>query len=165
MARPRAQRSLIERVLRGAWRCLSLAIVGVAVLVTAALLSLDLPIVRRTVVGQVDAALRSSFAGIISIEQINHLDITGITGARVRIRDPEGVQVLLADGVSVGISPFALAKSVLFGKGDRRIDLDDVRLDYIDANLDLDTSGAPRLARAFEAKGATPSDPSSRATV
>ena len=100
----------------------------------------------------------------IVIENINHLGFAGLDGARVHITDPEGVQVMFVDGVRVHISTFAAAKSFLFGKGDLEIEIGQLSVDYVDVNLDVDTSGALRLGRVFTPKGA-PDNPAARGTA
>jgi translocation and assembly module TamB len=131
-------------------------------LVALALLSLELGPVRRFVVARINDALRPSFEGRVTIERVEHLGLGGIRGARVRVDDAAGTQVLLVDGASVRVSPLSTLRSVLLGKGDMVIDLPEVKLAYVDANLDGDGGGALRLAKAFEPKDKTPSPPPSR---
>jgi translocation and assembly module TamB len=157
------KRTGLRRVAHMAWVIARVLLTIIAVATVAIVLCIDLPAVRRLAVSKVNQVLESTFAGKIVIENINHLGFTGLRGARIQIVDPEGVQVILVDGVRVHISTFAAAKSFLLGKGDLEIEISEVSVDYVDVNLDVDTSGALRLGRAFTPKGA-PSTPSSRGT-
>ncbi|HKQ69187.1 MAG TPA: translocation/assembly module TamB domain-containing protein, partial [Polyangiaceae bacterium] len=162
---PVHRRSMVRRVVRVVATIAKALGVAAAAVVLAVVFCLDLPGVRRIVVGQVNGVLHTMFAGTVTIESLAHLGLGGVAGARVHVRDPEGVQVLFVDGARVSISPLKLARSALFGKGDLEITIDDVAVDLVDLNLDVDTSGALRMARAFEPKDAKPSDPSARGTV
>ncbi len=164
MSSPTRRRSVLGRIGHVAWVIVRILLALVAVTILAVVLCIDLPAVRRLAVSKVNQALVSSFAGKIVIENINHLGFTGLRGARVHITDPEGVQVIFVDGVRVHISTFAAAKSFLLGKGDLEIEIGEVSVDYVDVNLDLDTSGALRLGRAFTPKGA-PENPAARGTA
>jgi translocation and assembly module TamB len=133
-----------------------LSLVSTATMLLA-LVSLELPPVRRFIVRQVNDALRTSFAGRITIEKVDHIGLTAIRGARVRVDDPEGTRVLLVDGADVRISAISTLRSVLSKEGDRVIDLAEVRLAYVDADLDVDGAGGLRLAKAFQPRDEKPS--------
>jgi translocation and assembly module TamB len=150
------------RVARVVLRVFALASTAIFAL---ALFSLELPPVRRFVVGRVNEALRSTFAGRITIEKVDHIGLTAIRGARVRIDDPDGTRVLLVDGADVRISPVSTLRSVLFDKGDMVIDLADVKLAFVDADLDAASGGGLRLASAFRPKDEHPSAPAARKTA
>jgi hypothetical protein len=68
--------------------------------ITAVLLSLQLHVVRDLVARQINGVLESTFAGKVVVERIGELSLTGVEGARVRIRDPSGSQVLFVDDAS-----------------------------------------------------------------
>jgi translocation and assembly module TamB len=129
-----------------------------------ALVALELAPVRRFVVGKVNGALEPMFMGRITIEKVDHLGLTGVRGARVRIEDATGTRVLLVDGADVRVAPVSTLRSILSGKGDMVIDLADVKLGYVDANLDAD-AGELRLAKAFEPRDKKPSEPAARKTA
>ncbi|MET0592658.1 MAG: translocation/assembly module TamB domain-containing protein [Polyangiaceae bacterium] len=159
-----------ERKKRGVLRWI-LRIAGGVILVPVclivlALLSLQLAPVRNLVRGKVEGILQSTFAGKIAIERLDRLSLFGLGGARVRIEDPSGTQVLLVDDASVRIDTFAIARSFLKKSGDLVIDITGVDLTYVDANLDTDAEGTFKLLRAFEPKEVETKGPSSsRATV
>ena len=143
-------------------RALGLLTFGGSILL---MLSLELAPVRRWVVRRVDDVLASTFAGKVVIESVDQLGIGGVRGARIRVSDPGGIQVLWVDGASVRVSLVSTLRSILVGKGDMVIDLAEVNLGYVDANLDADAAGQLRLASAFEPRDKTPSQPSSRKTA
>src|SRR5205823_1360240 len=118
--------------------------------------ALELAPVRRLVANQVNGILRSTFAGSVVIERIDDIGIGGIRGARVRIQDPSGSQVLWVDQATVRVSLLSTLRSVLSKEGDMLIDLSAIELGYVDANIDSDASGNPRLASAFEPREAKP---------
>ncbi len=131
------------------------AVVGIAItfvsaLVAGVLLHLDLPSARRFAIAEINGALATPLRGRVRIDRINGLGLSGIDGARVVVLDPDGVQVILLDGVRAQISLLGLVRSVLFGKGDIEIFSPSITVAYADANLDVDATGTPRIARAFE---------------
>jgi translocation and assembly module TamB len=158
------------RARRGFWRWLLLVLewtlLAVGSLIVVALLSLQLRFVRNLISKQVEGVLQSTFAGRIAIERLDSLSLTGIGGARVRIDDPSGTQVLLVDDASVRIATFATLRSFLKKEGDLIIDITAVKLGYVDANIDTDADGNFKLLQAFEPKEKEPeSAPAARATV
>ena len=141
-------------------------LLAIAGLVVAALLSLQLRLVRNLISRQVESVLQSTFAGRVAIERLDAVSLTGLDGARVRIDDPGGTQVLLVDGAAVRIDTFATLRSLLKKQGDLVIDITAVKLGYVDANLDADDHGNLKLLQAFEPKEKKPEPtPSARATV
>lgn len=130
-------------------------VVGAA---AATLIHLDRPAVRRVVATQGTAILGGLFKGSIQIEQVRHLSLSGLEGVKVRISDPEGVQVLAVEGVNVRVRGLDAARSALFGKGPIVIDVPSVWIGNVDVNVDGDARGENlRLANAFESK--TPPEP------
>ena len=154
---------------RGFWRRLTLVLewtfLAIASLVVVALLSLQLRPVRNLISRQVEGILQSTFAGRVVIERLDSLSLTGLDGARVRVDDPSGTQVLLVDNATVRLDTFATLRSFLKKEGDLLVDITAVKLGYVDANLDADSQGNFKLLRAFEPKEKKPEAPSARATV
>jgi translocation and assembly module TamB len=158
------------RARRGFWRWVLLVVewfaLAIGGLIVAALLSLQLGIVRNFVRLKVNDVLATTFAGRVVIERLDRLSLTGIGGARVHVEDPGGKPVLLVDDASVSIATFATLRSFLQKHGDLIIDITAVKLAYVDANLDADDDGNFKLLQAFEPKEKkTDEPPSSRATV
>ncbi len=143
------------------------ALIFVCAAVAAVLVHLDLPATRRLVSAQVNGALAGELAGTLEIEHVSALGLRGLDGARVRVRDPEGVQVLLADGIEVQIRTIDALRSALSSEGPIVIDLSSVSVGNADVNLDADPSGQLRLERAFAprrpSEPASPNAPSGRA--
>lgn len=155
---------------RGFWRWILLVtewvVLVVGTLVVAALLSLQLRIVRHFVGHQVNRVLADTFAGRVVIEKVDRLSLMGLGGARVRVFDPGGTEVLLVDNADVSIATFDIVRSFLKKEGDLVIDIPEVTLTYVDANLDSDAQGNLKLLQAFSPKEVTTKEPSgSRATV
>ncbi|HVY46900.1 MAG TPA: hypothetical protein VHB21_13525, partial [Minicystis sp.] len=127
-----------------------------------ALLHVGLPAPRRFVVARVDAALDGSFKGRIVVRDLAHLSLAHLDGLAVEVFDPEGHRVLLAEGVDVRVATATLVASLL-GKGDLRVELPRVEIDYADVTLDANGEGKLGIARAFEP--AKPSTSPGRATA
>ena len=127
----------------------------------AVLVHLDVPATRRLVATQVTSILRGQLAGDVSVERIGALGLRGVSGVRVRVKDPTGMQVLFVDGVHVRVRGVAAARSALFEKGDIRITVDEVSVDHVDAAIDGDgtPAGNLRIAQAFQPKKPSPPSP------
>ena len=104
MSSPARGRFPLKRVAHIAWVAVRALLSMVVVAVLVVVLCIDLPAVRRLAIGKVNEVLATTFAGRIVIENVNHLGYTGLEGARIHIVDPDGVQVILIDGVRVRIS-------------------------------------------------------------
>ncbi|RYG67149.1 hypothetical protein EON77_16750, partial [bacterium] len=89
------------------------ALIFVCAAVAAVLVHLDLPATRRLVSARVNGVLASELAGTVEIEHLSALGLRGVEGGRVRVRDPEGVQVLLADGIEVRIRTIDALRTAL----------------------------------------------------
>ena len=152
------KRSRARRVLGVIGAVVGTTVVFVAATASAAVIHLDVPATRRLVATQVNHVLGDQFAGTIEIEHIAHLGLRGVKGVRVRIADPEGVQVIAADGVQARIDTPAFVRSLL-GKGDLRIPIDLVTADNADVALDGDAQGNLRLGNVFAPKHPKPEDP------
>ena len=131
----------------------------------AAVLHLNVPATRRLVATRVNAVLHDQLAGDVTIERIGGLGLRGVDGVRVRVKDPEGVQVLYVDGARVRLRAIEAARSFLFGKGDIAVSVDEASIDMVDASIQGDAAGNLRLANAFAARHPsppTPADPNAR---
>ena len=64
----------------------------------AVVIHLDAPVTRRLVATQVNVILKSTLKGEIHIDHVGHIGFDGLRGVKVRISDPEGIQVLAVDG-------------------------------------------------------------------
>lgn len=145
------------------------SVVGLGATFTAAaaagaLLHLNTAPARRAIATQVTAALASLFQGRLELESVGHVDLGGARGIRARVRDPEGRTVLFADGMAARIETLALVRSLLLGKGELRVDLTDVEVDFAEVVLDTDAEGNLHLARAFAPRDTTPATGPSRDT-
>jgi translocation and assembly module TamB len=142
------------------------SVVGVTVtfvvgLAGAAVLHLDAPAVRRIVVSQANGILASTLKGQVHIDSIGHLGLDGVDGVRVHIEDPDGVRVLAVDGVRVRVRGVEAVRSALFGKGPIVIEVPEVAIHDVEANLDTDGTNARnlRLANTFVFRNPTPTGP------
>jgi translocation and assembly module TamB len=118
--------------------------------VLGVLLHLNLPCARRLAVAQVDTLLRPTFKGTLELVGIDRLRLRGVDGLQVRIKDPDGVTVIVAQGTSARISAWAVVRSALFGKEEIDIALSKVTIDHVDLNLDIAPDGILRLVHAVE---------------
>lgn len=151
------RRSRARRVLGVIGSVVGITFTFAAATTAAVVIHLDRPATRRLVATQVNAILASTLAGKIEIQDIGSLGLRGIDGVRVRVSDPEGIQVLQVDGVRVRIGAIAAARSALFGKGPIVIDVPSASILNGDVNLDADAAGNLRIANAFVPKN--PDDP------
>src|ERR1700722_10285447 len=143
-------RSLLARVVRVAGAAVGLLLAFPCAVVLGALLHLNTAPARRLAVDQINAALGPSFKGTLLLEGVGSLATSGVAGLRVRVLDPEGSPVLLAEGVRVRLSPLGLLQSALFGKGPIGIDLSLLSIDSLDVSLDADEKGTLGIQRAVE---------------
>jgi translocation and assembly module TamB len=125
----------------------------------AAVVHLNVPATRRLVATRVTSILHDQLAGDVTIEQIGGLGLRGVDGVRVRVKDPEGVQVLYVDGVRVRLRAIEAARSFLFGKGDINVSVDAASIEHADVSIAGDPAGNLRLANAFAARNPTPPTP------
>ncbi|MCA9585682.1 MAG: translocation/assembly module TamB domain-containing protein [Myxococcales bacterium] len=150
------------RALRAVSRVVSVLAVVVAFALSAVfavVAHLDLPATRRVVAARVTQVLHSELAGDVTIERVDALGLGGLRGGRVRVRDPEGRQVLFVDGISVRLRTLSLLRSVLFGAGPYAIHVDALEIDHADVDVGTDDKRALRLARAFASKSPEPPAP------
>lgn len=143
------------------------SVVGVTVtfvagVAAATLIHLDNPTVRRLVVTQGNGILKSTLQGEVHVDRIEHIGLLdGVSGIKVRVKDPTGVQVLDVTGVKVEANALDIARSALFDNGPIVIAPSLVKIDNVDANLDTDGTPAQnlRIANAFQPRDQTPSNP------
>ena len=130
-------------------------LVGVAV-------HIDVPAVRRTVVGRVNEGLAAVLQGRLHVLGIGELGLAGLEGADAEVYDPDGVLVLRLEGLRTRIDTLDLLRSIYSGS-EIHIDLADVSAVRADVDLDADKDGVLRLARAFASGGpnAPPAPPGS----
>ena len=134
---------------RVALRTLASIVAVVAVVVAGVLLHLDTPVVRRVVVARVNQLVfQPLFRGSFVIVSLAHVDPFGVSGARVRISDPDGRPVILADGVDGRFGTAALLESVLVHPRDLVIVVPEVSISHADVRLDMDERGVA-IARSF----------------
>jgi len=100
-------------------------VLGGACFVVAALVSivvhLNVPAERRLVARVASRALSSVLSGTVAIEHIGQLTSRGIHGARARVRDPDGTEVLFVDGLRVDVCLLCTIRS-LFKDGEVVVD-------------------------------------------
>jgi len=131
----------------------------IAALGTSAVLHLDLPIVRRSIIEHVNGALASSLVGRVRIERVERVGVTRVEGLAARVDDRAGHELLRLEGASVHVSTLALVRAIL-GKGDLAVDLPELTVARADVNLDADDDGTLRIVRAFTAT--PPTSPAGR---
>jgi translocation and assembly module TamB len=146
------------RVARAAGLIVAWTVTGVFALVVAALLVIDLPWGRRLAVKELNAVLASDFKGRIVVESVGSLGLGGVGGANARVEAPDGTVVLVARGVGARIAPLAIVKSFL-GHGDLRIDVFDIDVESLEANVDADKNGDLKVQAAFAPAQPPPPNP------
>ncbi|HEV3193972.1 MAG TPA: hypothetical protein VGY54_25880, partial [Polyangiaceae bacterium] len=133
-------------------------------LVLGAIVYLNTPAARRLVAQFVNDALAPSFQGRIQIERLGGLGLGGVSGADVTIYDPYGRRVLVVRGARVRIATLSTALSAVFGKRvPLTVQLPEVSVDRLEANLDSDSIGRLYLVNAFApTRPSSPPDPNAR---
>lgn len=152
-------RSRARRVLGVIGGVVGATVTFVTATAAGAVLHLDVPATRRLVMTQVNGVLEKQLKGDVKIEALSGLGLRGIDGARIRVKDPDGVQVLYVDGVKVRVRALQAARSALFGKGDIHVSVPVVSVEHADVALDTDPMGAMRLSRAFLPKQPAAEEP------
>jgi hypothetical protein len=154
-------RSLASRalhVLRVLATGLGVLVAFVVSLAVGAVLSLDVPRVRRLAMTELNAILAPQFKGKITVDRLAHLSIFGVRGVDATITAEDGTTVILARGVAARIAPWTVIKGALFGTGDRQIPVASITVDAVDVNLDSGPDGSPKLVGAFDPKVPTPAN-------
>jgi translocation and assembly module TamB len=142
------------RWLRNGLATVALSLLFLAALVLGVALHLDLPRAKRALVARVNASLESSFQGRVQIEQARQVRSGRVVGARVRVLDPRGDEVLWVDGVDVQYDLLGLVRSALRRDGPIEIGIDELVIDHARVLLAPGPSGELTLAEAF-----APQDP------
>ena len=134
-------------------------VVGFVVcLVASVLVNLNLPAARRFACNLTTDLLAGMFEGKVALEKVDSIGLGGIRGARLRVTDDTGTQVILADGIDANASVLAIVRSAVLGSGDIEIDVRRIQIDSADILLDW-SGGQIRMGRAFQLK--PPSKPPS----
>lgn len=155
----------IARALRAIAATLGLILVFVSAAVFALLVHLNVGATRRLIAKQANSILASQFAGTIVIDQIGSLGLRGFDGVRLRIEDPDGLQVLSVEHARVRVGTWTVLRSAILGKGAIVVPVYSLSIDHVDARIDADDRGDLRIANAFLPKHPsppTPSDPNAR---
>src|ERR1700690_2073538 len=90
-------------------------------LVASILINLNLPATRRLTCTAVTYALKDLFIGQLVIEHIDEIGIDGVRGARVRVLDETGAQVIFADGVNANAWVLGIVRSAAAGSDELSI--------------------------------------------
>ncbi|HYJ07584.1 MAG TPA: hypothetical protein VEX18_01205, partial [Polyangiaceae bacterium] len=123
-----------------------------ALLALVLLLSLLLQtgLAREQIRQRVNAALAPLFQGKIQIERLDHVGLWGVAGVDARIFDPDGRQVIRAQGLQAHADLPRLGWQLLFGGASPRLTIDRVRIDYADVTLREHEELGVTLASTFE---------------
>ncbi len=137
----------MKRVLKVLGRALLTVLLFALSLVLGVLLHAGSPAARRAITQEANAILGTAFVGQLRIEGLEQLGAKGLRAERVMIVDGDGVLVLTALQVDVGLSIWGVLRSAL---GENTIAIDRVRVGSIDVALDEGKDGLPRIAHAFD---------------
>jgi translocation and assembly module TamB len=154
---------------RSARRTMALAAVAMGaalVLIGAAAAGVSLhsrlPIAQRLVLAQANRALSGRFRGTVTVVAVRRFGLGGVDGVDLAVRDPAGQRVATVEGLHARVAAGALAWTLLRGKGEVAIRVDDARVDAIDVALVRGSDGALAIARALEPRQGAPSSAPSR---
>ncbi|HEU4579154.1 MAG TPA: translocation/assembly module TamB domain-containing protein [Polyangiaceae bacterium] len=145
-------------------RALGWLVLGVILLLTIALVSINLPPVSRFVSAKVNAALQPTFQGQLLLRKLGHVDLGGVSSAELEVLDPAGRRVLSARGVDVRLFWPVVAYHAAIGSDPLRISIEHAGVRELDVTLIDDGTGTPTLAHAFEPREPKPPDPDAAQT-
>lgn len=146
-ARPRSR--LAWRAAKALACAVGIAALIVAIAVAGLMVSLNTPIVRRVVTAQVNKRVFAPlFRGRLVIVSLGHLDPFGVAEVSVRLEDPAGRPLIVADGVQSRFATLTLLRTLVFGRRGLVIDLPETTIRNADVRLDMDDAGLA-LANAF----------------
>jgi translocation and assembly module TamB len=132
---------------------------AVVLLLTLALVAINLPPVSAFVASKVNAALEPTFKGKLTLERLGRLDLGGVSGADLVVHDPKGHEVLRARDIRVRLGVPSLIWSLVAKRSDvLELPLDRIAVDDVSVQLIDDGSGSPTLAQAFEPREPSPPD-------
>lgn len=152
------------RVVHWFGRALGWFALGVILLLALSLVSINVAPVSRFVSAKVNAILQPTFQGQLLLRDLGHVDLGGISGAELEVRDPAGQRVLSARGVDVRMFWPAVAYHAAIGSDPLRIPIEHAGVRELDVTLIDDGSGTPTLAHAFEPREPKPPDPNAAQT-
>jgi translocation and assembly module TamB len=136
------------------------ALGGAALFLSATVVSIglhaNLPPSRRLLQRAVNDALRGTFQGKVVADEIAQVSLGGVKIRGAEVLDPEGRQVIRASGIHARADVLALARDLLFGRGELRIGLSLVRIDDASVQIEPGPDGSPTLAQAFVLREAPP---------
>ena len=138
-------------VAKHVFHVLVLVVGFVVCLVASALLNLNLPATRRFACKLTTYLLADVFQGKITLEKVDSIGLGGVRGARARITDDTGKQVIFADGIDASAGVLGIVHSVVLGSGDMQVDIPRIYVDSADVSLDFNGADS-RIARAFVLK-------------
>jgi len=132
------------------------AVLFVSALLVGTVLHLSvLPFSPRLVASLVNRALAPVLGGRVTIEGIGRLGLKRIYRVNVHVDDVDGKPVLRVEGVSARVSTLALVRSLL-GHQPIDVEIQELSIERVDAYLDADDAGVPRIARTFTLRSPTP---------
>jgi translocation and assembly module TamB len=114
---------------------------------TSLVLHGDLPATRRFAAGLTTTLLGRIFEGQVQVHKIDHIGFDGVDIGAVEIIDPWGKRVLGGQGLHVQTSVLRVVRGLLGGA--INIELDEVRVDEADVDLEPGPDGRNRVAAAF----------------
>jgi len=140
-------------------RVVAVAVLFVVTLVAGVVLHLDLPSARRIAVREINSILKPSFVGTVELERVGHLGLHGVRGVAGSVAGPDGAKLAHVQGVTVGILPFRIVRSALFGHGDIDLRVASLAIDDAEVNLDANARGELALVHAFDPRQPSPPPP------
>lgn len=125
-------------------------------MIAGALLHAELPASRRLIARGVTSALADSVEGSIVVGALGSIGLSGIDGAEIEVRDPEGRLVLAARGGRIHTPLPELLSALLFDG--ELLTIRSIRIEEADVFLSQNEAGELGLVRALSPKPEPPSD-------
>ncbi len=144
---------------RGVWRWLRIplfVLLGLLIATPAAIaVALQTNWARELIRGQTNAALLPMFRGRVVLDRLGHVGLSGVRGVDVRIIDPQGRQVIRAQGFSASVWLPSLARELISSGDSLDIQISSVACDHVEVTLRDDAEAGISLASTFEPREAS----------
>jgi len=149
-APPRPRRPLPRRLARGLLRFIVWLVVGILALLLIVFALLQTEWARDLIRDIAVDALNDTISGQVSVERLAGTLPFSVELHGVRVHDPDGVETLSIEYLTADVHPLALLRQT--------VHLSEIRIRGPELTL-FDASGQIAIARAFEPREPTPSDP------
>jgi translocation and assembly module TamB len=123
------------------------------------------PAARHLIVSAVNRATADLFAGTVHVIRIGRIGFGSVRGVSAVVLDAQGRVAAVVDGAGGSVRVPALVASLLRGRGDIAVVVDDARVSTLGVMLAPGPEAAPPVARAFAPRHPSAAPPSREVSV